>query len=164
MYSECVVAMQNVIIHISGCMCVIRLCRFICQVCMCICRLCSCINYNAVCAKAIFIIYGCVVAYAKCIVVYVASVNISAGCEGIYRAYMPRVYMCNFRCVVVHVGIYIGCVRLCAGWVGECASCVGAHAMFLDVLPGLNVYINVSASGTNANIQRHTYRIIKFAT
>ena len=43
-------------------------------------RLCSCINYHIVRAKSIFIISGCVVIYAKCVCVYVASVSISAGC------------------------------------------------------------------------------------
>ena len=60
-------------------MCVIRMCRCTCQVCMCICRLCSYINDHVVRAKSIFIISWCVVVYAKCVCVYVASVRISAG-------------------------------------------------------------------------------------
>ena len=70
---------------------------------MCICRLCSCINYHVVRAKSIFITSGCVVAYAKCVCVYVASVSISAGC-GVFivrNVYMPRVCLCIFRCVIV---------------------------------------------------------------
>ena len=41
---------------------------------------------------------------------------------------------------------------------------IGAHAMRLDVLPGVFVYMNVSASGTNLNILRHTYQRIQVAT
>ena len=44
------------------------------------------------------------------------------------------------------------------------ARCVGAHAMRLGVLPGPYVYINVSASGTNSNILRHTNQRIQVAT
>ena len=55
------------------------------------------------------------------------------------------------------MGIYIGCV-------GVYARYVGAHAMLLGVLPGLKVYMNVSASGTNSNIQRHTCQRIQVAT
>ena len=70
---------------------------------MCICRLCSCINYHVVRAKSIFIISGCVVVYAKCVCVYVASVSIFAGCGVfiVHYVYMPRVCLCIFRCVIV---------------------------------------------------------------
>ena len=47
---------------------------------------------------------------------------------------------------------------------GVYARCVGAHAMRLGVLPGLHVYMNVSDSGTNSNILRHTYQRIQVAT
>ena len=60
---------------------------------MCIC---SCINYHGVRAKSIFIISGCVVVYAKCVCVYVASVSISAGC-GVFIVcicvYAKRLFM-----------------------------------------------------------------------
>ena len=46
-----------------------------------ICRLCSCINYYVEYVKSIFIFSGCSVVYAKCVVVYVASVSISAKVE-----------------------------------------------------------------------------------
>ena len=67
---------------------------------MCICRLCSCINYHVVCVQSI--ISGCVVVYAKCVCVYVASVSISAGC-GVFIVHLC-VYAksrCIFRCVIV---------------------------------------------------------------
>ena len=56
---------------------------------MCICRLCSIINYHVVRAKSTFIISGCVVVYAKCVCVYVASVSISAGCS----VFIVRIYV-----------------------------------------------------------------------
>ena len=36
--------------------------------------------------------------------------------------------------------------------------------MRLGVLPGLHVYMNVTASGTNSNILRRTYQRIQVAT
>ena len=69
---------------------------------MCICRLCSCINYHVVRVQSIFIISGCVVVYAKCVCVYVASVSISAGC-GVFivRLCVYAKSRCIFRCVIV---------------------------------------------------------------
>ena len=69
---------------------------------MCICRLCSCINYHVVHVKSIFIISGCVVVYAMCVCVYLASVSISAGC-GVFivRICVYAKSLCIFRCVIV---------------------------------------------------------------
>ena len=87
---------------------------------MCICRLCSCINYHAVCAKSIFIISGCVVVSAKCVDVYVASVSISAGYEGVFIVricvYAKSLYvyipMCRCTCGYIYRLCMIKC-RVC---------------------------------------------------
>ena len=78
--------------------------------------------------------------------------------------YARRIVICAD---VYMQGVWIyksGYVGLNAGYVGVYARFVGAHAMRLGVLPGLYVYMNVSASGTNSNILRHTYQQIQVAT
>ena len=93
---------------------------------MCICRLCSCINYHVVCAKSGLIISGCVVIYAKCICVYVASVSISAGC-GVFivrlciyaKSLYVYILVCNCINWVTFVKLCV-CVCVCVCQVYSC--------------------------------------------